>query len=304
MLVGGLRGHEIALFEPKENGARGESNRVLREADIAFGAPDAETLMTCENLRWLQINSAGYTAYDRPDLFEILNRRGTILTNSSAVYEESCAQHLLAMITSFARSLPLAHDEQRGERRWLIHALRPKIRLLGGQTVLILGFGAIGKRLAGLLAPLEMNLIGFKRTIRGDEPIRIIEESQVDAFLSAADHVVNILPANDSTVNFLSAERLANLKSGAILYNIGRGATIDQNALIKNLQNARIGGAFLDVTDPEPLPPEHALWSASNCYITPHIAGGHAREKQMQVEHFLNNLRRFERGEKMLNRIL
>ena len=182
--------------------------------------------------------------------------------------------------------------------------LRPKLRLLKEQTVLILGFGAIAHRLIALLQPLEMNLIAVRREIKGDESVRVVKASDVDKLLPLADHIVNILPQNEQTNQFLNAERLASLKRGAILYNIGRGTTLDQDALLEELRAGRIGAAYLDVVEPEPLPPNHPLWQAPNCYITPHIGGGYDREKERQVRHFLDNLRRFEQGETLANRLL
>jgi phosphoglycerate dehydrogenase-like enzyme len=131
----------------------------------------------------------------------------------------------------------------------------------------------------------------------------VMSTSVVDELLPRADHVVNILPANDESQNFLNAERLASLKQGAIVYNIGRGTTLDQNALMKELRGGRIAAAYLDVSEPEPLPPEHPLWTTPNCFITPHIGGGSHDEKERQVRHFLDNLRRFERGEALHNRV-
>jgi phosphoglycerate dehydrogenase-like enzyme len=149
-----------------------------------------------------------------------------------------------------------------------------------------------------------MNLVAVRRHVKGDEPLRVLESSAVDELLPLAEHVVNILPANEETDNFLSAERLARLKRGAFVYNIGRGTTLDQNALMQELREGHIAAAYLDVTDPEPLPPEHPLWETPNCFITPHVGGGHATEKERQVKHFLDNLRRFERGEALSNRLL
>jgi phosphoglycerate dehydrogenase-like enzyme len=146
-------------------------------------------------------------------------------------------------------------------------------------------------------------LIAVRRHVSGDERIRVAEIARVDELLPLADHVVNILPANEQTKNFLNAARLGSLKRGAIVYNIGRGSTLDQDALLKELRTGRIAAAYLDVTNPEPLPVEHPLWTTPNCFITPHTAGGHANEKERQVKHFLDNLRRFERGEPLVNRV-
>ncbi len=232
-----------------------------------------------------------------------LTKRKVILTNSSAVYDEPCAQHVLAMMMSLARVLPAALDDQRGARTWKGSELRGETYLLNGQTAIIYGFGSIGKRLAELLAPLKMNLTGVKRTVSGNEPIRVVKTAEADALLPETDHVINILPANDSTEKIFDAERFSKFKKGAKFYNIGRGTTVDQKALIANLQNGNIAAAYLDVAAPEPLPPDNPLWTTENCYITPHIAGGHRTDEIRQVEHFLENFRRFVKNENLINRV-
>jgi len=181
--------------------------------------------------------------------------------------------------------------------------LRAGSQLLNGQTLLMLGFGAIAQRLVELLRPLQMNLMAVRKKVSETEPIQVHAISEVDKLLPLADHVVNILPANDQTTNLLGARRLASLKRGAIVYNIGRGSTLDQDALRNELVSGRLTAAYLDVTNPEPLPPDHPLWTTPNCFITPHIGGGHSNEKERQVNHFLNNLRRFESGEELINRV-
>ncbi len=300
-LLQGVGAHRLSIFAEEEST---DSRIALQTSDIAFGYPSPSAVLESDSLRWVHLNSAGYTSYDHEEIKQQLVARGIALTNSSSVYDEPCAQHLLAMITSLARQLPAALDSQRGDNSWPMAQLRHSARLLNGQTVLILGFGAIARRLVELLLPLKMNLIAVRRTVSGDEPIRVRPISEVDDLLPFADHVVNILPANDETRHFLDSKRLANLKPGAMVYNIGRGSTLDQDALREGLQSGLIGAAYLDVTHPEPLPPDHPLWTTPNCFITPHSGGGHSTEKQRQVDHFLENLRRFESGEHLNNRIL
>jgi phosphoglycerate dehydrogenase-like enzyme len=302
-LIQGVGPHRLLLFERDDDGRAGASRESLQLAEIAFGQPNAQTASQSEKLLWIHVDTAGYTRFDFANIKESMTQRGTALTNSSAVYDEPCAQHLLAMILALARGLPMALDVQRGNRSWPMQVLRSRVRLLNDQTVLILGFGAIARRLVELLRPLGMNLIAVRREIRGDESIRVMKTSGVDELLPRADHIVNILPANEDTNNFLNAERLAKLKPGAIVYNIGRGTTLDQNALLSELRGGRIAAAYLDVTEPEPLPSDHPLWQTPNCFITPHIGGGHDREKECQVKHFLDNLRRFEKGEALRNRV-
>ena len=302
LLTEGVGEHRLLLFD--ENDVSTEAVTSLQTAQIVFGYPTPEAVLSSQILRWVALNSAGYTSYDHDEIKNQLRSRGVVLTNSSFVYDEPCAQHLLAMITGLARQLPAALDDQRGNRGWPMSSLRSSSRLLNGQTVLILGFGAIACRLVELLRPLHMNLIAARRHVKGDETIQVVEISAVDELLPIADHVVNILPANEQTNLFLNATRLAKLKRGAIVYNIGRGSTVDQEALRKELESGRLAAAYLDVTTPEPLPPDHPLWTTPNCYITPHSGGGHSTEKERQVEHFLNNLRRFEKGDELINRVL
>jgi phosphoglycerate dehydrogenase-like enzyme len=277
---------------------------LLAEADVAFGQPDPGQVADLPRLRWVHLHSAGYTRYDNSRVREGLGRRGGALTNSSSVYDEPCAEHLLAMMMALARRLPQCWAEQANARDWRSAHHRIHSRLMEGQTALLYGYGAIGKRLTELLQPLRMNLIGVRRSPRGDEPVRVVPEASADQWLSAADHVVNILPASPETENYFDARRLGGTKPGAIYYNVGRGTTVDQAALLEALRSGRLSAAYLDVTDPEPLPPEHPLWSAPNCYITPHTAGGHADEFERLAGHFLDNLDRFVKGEPLADRVM
>lgn len=296
--------HDLHIFKPAEKGQDGESARLLNEADIAFGSPDPNAVLDSQKLTWVHLNTAGYTAYDDDTIKQALKARGTRLTNSSTVYDEPCAEHLLAMILSLARKLPHALDEQRLNKSWKIHEFRPRLNLLTGQTALIFGFGRIAERLVELLTPLRMKLIGVRREIKGDELVQIITEKEVNEYLPIADHIINILPDNAGTKNYFNAERLSKIKSTAIFYNIGRGTTVEQDVLRHLLETGKMAAAYLDVTNPEPLPPDNPLWTTPNCFITPHTAGGASDEKERQVAHFLENLRRFLNGEEMLDRIL
>jgi phosphoglycerate dehydrogenase-like enzyme len=271
-----------------------DSLTALREADVAFGQPDAQTVINSERLRWAHITSAGYTPYDRDDLKEAVRNRGSAITNSSHVYDEPCAQHALAMMLADARQLLPAHEAQHTRHDWNTGGLRTDSYLLNGQTVLMLGYGAIAQRLAQLLAPFGVRIVAVRRQPRGDEEIEVVTEDQLESVLAQADHVVNILPDNVSTRGYMNTQRFAVVKPGARFYNIGRGTTVDQDALLRVLESGTLALAYLDVTDPEPLPSEHPLWTAPNCYITPHTAGGHKGEFERLVQHFLGNLRLFE----------
>jgi phosphoglycerate dehydrogenase-like enzyme len=276
---------------------------LLADADIAFGQPDPDQLLTLTRLKWIHLSTAGYTRYDRPDLRKALADRKTIATNSSSVFDEPCAEHVLAFMLAAARDLPSAFGNQTGSRAWPQDKIRSHSRLLTGQSMLILGFGAIARRLIELLQPLRMNIRAVRRSPRGDEPIPVHPMTDLGNLLRVADHVVNILPADSSTNRFMNAQKFALMKPGSIFYNIGRGSTVDQPSLIDSLTAKHISAAYLDVTDPEPLPPSHPLWTTPNCFITPHTAGGHADEFDRTVDHFLENLNRFQSSASLRDQI-
>lgn len=286
------------------NLAFGGPDPLLETADVAFGQPDAGQVITLPNLRWVHLTTAGYTRYDREDLRKALKARGGSMTNSSIVFAEPCAQHALAFMLARARALPEAFRDQFGPRDWPTPPLRAKSYLLNGQRVLILGFGAIARKLAEYLKPLDVEMIAVRRSVKGDESIPTVTVDRAEELMADADHIVNILPASPETTGFIDANMLSKMKPSAHLYNIGRGDTVDQDALIDALKHERLAGAYLDVTSPEPLPKDHPLWDAPNCYITPHTAGGHHDELDRLVAHFLANLQRFVAGSPLLDRII
>jgi phosphoglycerate dehydrogenase-like enzyme len=258
----------------------------------------------CKKLRWVEVTTAGYTRYDTPEFREGFKARGSAFTNMSEVFAESCAQHVLAMMLAFGRQLLPSYRDQLTDHSWHYSQRRYDSKLLVGQTVLLLGFGTIGRRLAELLAPFKMNVIAVRRQTRSERGVRIIPEESVSAALAEADHVVNILPDNASTRNYVNSRRLSCCKPGARFYNVGRGTTVDQKAMLEALQSGRIGAAYLDVFEIEPLPVDDPLWTAPNCYITPHTAGGRSDQDEAIVKHFLANLDAFIRGGAMVDRVV
>jgi phosphoglycerate dehydrogenase-like enzyme len=282
----------------------GKPDPSLDEADIAFGQPSAADCLASKRLRWVEVSTAGYTRYDTEEFLEAFRARGSVLTNASGVFSDSCAQHALAMMLALGRQLLPSHADQLGERSWQYTERRYHSRRLTGETVLLLGYGAIGRRLAELLAPFRCTIYALRRKRRSESGVRTIAVEDLTRILPLADHVVNILPDNDETRGFVNARRLSCFKPGASFYNIGRGTTVDQQALLESLNSGRLGAAYLDVTVPEPLPPGHPLWEAPRCYITPHTAGGRRDQDEALVEHFLANLDAFAKGSVMTDRIV
>jgi phosphoglycerate dehydrogenase-like enzyme len=303
-LIEATHDHSLVVAEqPQDVLAKGERDTGVLKADVAFGQPDPADLVASQQLRWVQISSAGYTRYDLPELKAALLRREVPLTNSSQVFAEPCAQHLMAWLLADCRELYPSFVEQKGNKAWSQNALREKCRLLADQIILTVGFGSIARRLVELLAPYTVRVLGYRRTPQPDSPIPIVGPEELSKALATADHVINILPESVSTNGFFDATRFAQMRAGARYYSIGRGTTTNQNALIAALRSGHLGAAYLDVTDPEPLPPNHPLWSTPNCYITPHTGGGHANESIRTVQHFVSNLRRFEQGTPLIDRV-
>ena len=300
LLRGETGAHELLVSDSRTTnlGAGGE-DPLLSQADIAFGQPDVNQTMAQTSLKWIQLTSAGYTRYDRPDLASAIKDRGAVLTNSSSVFDEPCAQHLLAFLMAHCRCLPQAF----AAKTWNYSELRPISQVLRGQTILMLGYGAISKRLVELLAPFDLNLVAVRRTPSGDEGIKVRRIEDTDALLSQADFVASSMPGHASTDKFMDARRFGLMRPGSVFANVGRGTTVDQDALLAALQSGQLSAAYLDVTDPEPLPESHPLWSQPNCHITPHTAGGMQDEDVNMVRHFLANLRRYEAGEVLKDRV-
>jgi phosphoglycerate dehydrogenase-like enzyme len=282
----------------------GQPDPDLPHADVAFGQPDVAQSLACERLRWVEVTTAGYTRYDTPEFRETFQARGAAFSNVSEVFADPCAQHVLAMMLALGRQLLPSYRDQQTDRSWHYAERRYESRLLTGQNVLMLGFGAIGRRLAELLAPFGMTLVAVRRQTRSERGVRIIPEEHVSSALREADHVVNILPDNASTVNYVNARRLACCKRGARFYNVGRGSTVDEGALLEALRSGRIGAAYLDVFQTEPLPPDHGFWTLPNCFVTPHTAGGRHDQDTAIVNHFLRNLEAFTHGRAMIDRIV
>lgn len=306
LLRAGTTGHELVFPARPVSSvlAKGDPDPQFATVDVAFGQPDVAAIAHAPRLRWVQVSSAGITRYDTPEFRAMAAGRGLAVSNSSGVYDEPCAVHALSFMLAHARKLPLGFKTRAasGSAAWF--AVRGSSTTLRDESVLIVGYGSIARRLVDLLRPFGARIAAHRRQPRGDEGVPVVTEADLPAALGGADHVVNILPESDATRGFFAAQRFAAMKPGAAFYNLGRGATVDQDALLAGLRSGRVGAAWLDVTDPEPLPDTHPLRAEPNCFITPHVAGGHAEEEKTLVRHFLKNLERFTRGEPLLDRVM
>lgn len=275
---------------------------VLNDISVAFGSFQPQELASCRGLRWVALSTAGYTSFDIPSVRSEFVERGICLTNSSSVYANPCAEHALAMMLAMARQLP-QFVEEKSARSWKHLEGRAASRVLSNSTVLLLGFGAIGRRLAELLIPFRCRVIAFRRSPQPIDGVEIITGIDHTA-LATADHIVNVLPASTTTSGLCDGSFFRHVKQGAHFYNVGRGATVDHDALLVALRSGRVAGAWLDALDPEPLPANHPLWEQPTCQITPHVAGGQLREELSLVQHFLANLSVYCSGGSVTDRVL
>ncbi len=306
LLIESATPHEILFPKKAVTSVLGtpEPDPLFAEADVAFGQPDLESIARSERLKWIQVSSAGFTRYDTTEFRALTKERGIVVTNSSSVYAEACADHVFSFMLAHSRRLPqaLASQAANASPEWF--QLRGDSVSLRGQSVVILGFGSIASLLIKLLAPFEMQVTAMRRNPGGDEGVPVVTPDELPAALATADHVINILPDNAASRNFIDAACLAQMKPGVVFHNIGRGTTVDQDDLLAALRSGQVGAAWLDVTEPEPLPADHPLRSEPNCFITPHIAGGHHGESNTLIRHFLRNLKNYQDGAPLVDRIM
>lgn len=307
LLEEGTSGHELLFAANPVTSVlhKAEVDPLLLTSDVAFGQPDVDAVKEATRLQWIQVSTSGITRYDNQPFHTLMKERGVMVSNSASVYAEACAVQTMAYILAQSRLLPeaLASQAPNGSPAWT--QLRDSLIPLRGQTFLIYGYGSIGRRLAAFLQPFGARVLAYRRHPRGDEGVPVVSDEQLSGVLAReVDHVINILPDSAATRNYFDAGRFAALKPRTVFYNIGRGSTVDQGALEASLRSSHLAAAWLDVTEPEPLPADHSLRQAPNCHITPHIAGGHANELRTLVGHFLDNLRRFEKDEPLLDRVM
>jgi phosphoglycerate dehydrogenase-like enzyme len=251
-------------------------------------------LRDAKQLRWLHTFSAGV---DNP-WFQALRERGVRLTTSSGANAVPIAQTVLLYLLALSRDLARWQDAQR-RRAWEPH----QVVDLQGLTLGVVGLGPIGLEVARLGAALQMRVIGMRRSPRGGEPCETWPITRLDELLPRADALVLALPLSGDTRHLLDARRMALLKRGAWLVNVGRGALVDETALVAALRSGQLGGAGLDVFEVEPLPPESPLWSLQNVIVTPHNSGDSPGNQVRAAEIFLDNLARFVRGEALRNEV-
>ncbi|MDP9190394.1 MAG: D-2-hydroxyacid dehydrogenase [Acidobacteriota bacterium] len=264
--------------------------RQAAGAEAVLIAPRYASILTelwrdLGDVRWIHTLAAGVESLP----FDLLRRSDVIVTNSRGLYADALGEFAIAAMLWFAKDLRRLIRNQ-DERRWEPY----DVQRLEGQTVGIIGYGGIGHAVARRAEALGMHVLTTRRR-------RELGDPAIEEVIAESHYVVMCTPLTPSTHRLMSRERIAMMKSEAVFINIGRGGTVDEDALLDALRNHRIRGAALDVFDVEPLPPEHPLWQLDNILISPHSADhtddAHARAMNFYIE----NLRRFRAGESLEN---
>ena len=265
-------------------------------ADVITGHPRPDWLKNASRLRWLHLQSAGVNGYERREIYA---RPDVLVTRAAGVHAPAMAEHALAMALSLTRRLPeLYRNQEAGRWERSIHARKE----LHGAEVLMLGTGYLASALTPLLKAFDCRITGLRRDTSKPLPPdydRMLPSESLHEALAGADYVFSTLPFTPSTHHILDRAAFAAIKPGAILVNMGRGATIDHEALLEALASGRLGGAGLDVTEPEPLPEGHPLWSAPNLVVTPHCSAWSDATDRRRWETFLRLMGLFLEGKPM-----
>jgi len=282
---------------PEFNYLVGETRENVREADVILGIPDPAFLCDAKKLKWLQINWAGTDAYTKNNCLG----ENVVLTNATGAFGPAMSEHMLAAALALMKRLHLYRDNM-AEHIW---QERDESVMFDGAVVLTVGLGDIGGCFAMKAKALGAYNIVVRHT-KLDKPDWVDEiflDEDLDKLIPRADIVALSMPNTDITKGMFDRRRIGLMKKDAILINVGRGNAVDTVALAEALNGKNIAGASIDVSDPEPLVPDHPLWGCENALITPHISGLSKMKKTYEriVDIFVENLRRYSNGQPLMN---
>jgi phosphoglycerate dehydrogenase-like enzyme len=279
-----------------------EGAAALDTADVLVTGFPTQTLdplvlaRRMPGLRWIHSLTAGLGTLVSPELVE----RDIVVTNASGAYAPAMAEYVFAALVLLARGLPDLLVAS-AERRWSDHELG---RELAGKRIGIVGFGGVGRRVATLCVGAGMEVRAIRRASMADagQPgVRVGGPGELEQMLAWCDALVLSASSNRSTRGLIGARELALMPAHALLVNVARGELVDEGALAAALHAGGIGGAVLDVTATEPLPPESPLWSAPNLWITPHMSGGTLESRARSLALLVDNVRRYVAGDALVN---
>ncbi|HEY7377238.1 MAG TPA: D-2-hydroxyacid dehydrogenase [Steroidobacteraceae bacterium] len=274
--------------------------RYAPKADAIIGFCTPEILAAAKRVYWIQWLAAGI---ERCANIPGIGDRDLLITNLQRVAGPVMAEHVIAMMFALARDLPAYINSQvsgrwEPEPRGAVHAVS-----IEGKTMLIVGLGGIGVEVAERAHALGMRVTATRASSReGPAFVSYVGlPDELPRLLADADVVVNALPLTEQTKHSFNASTFAAMKPGAFFINVGRGGTVVTDDLVEALRTNRLGGAGLDVTDPEPLPANHPLWHLPNVIITPHVSSDSEFDRGRHWEIARENLRRYAAGERMLS---
>ncbi len=274
-----------------------ELQREIEDADAIFGGATPEQIRRAKKLRWIQTGGVGVEGLRFPELINsdivLANARGTTAVN--------IAEHVMALILAFARTLNITIKRQM-EKVWESRANMPVLEI-AGETIGILGLGSIGLEVAKRAAAFDMRILAVDPTQphKPDHVESLWQADRLHDMLSQSDWVAICCPLTTETEGIMGAAEFRAMKSTAFLINIARGRIVDQAALVEALRAKELAGAGLDALAPEPLPQDSPLWEMENVIITPHHAGQSPKAPNRVFELFCENLKRFVAGEPLIN---
>ncbi len=273
----------------------------IKDVDVLLcsGLWRNELIPAARRLALIQSISAGTDQYSR----EALSAAGIRVASAQGVNERAVAEHAIALILALARQIPQARDNQTAKKwRGMIGDIAKREDELGGKTLLVIGLGRIGSRLATLAKAFDMRVIAIRRdpSKGAGAADNVVGEDGLLAMLPQADFVALTCPLTPETENLIDANALAAMKPSACLVNVARGKVVNEPALVEALDQKRIAGAALDCVWEEPLPATSGLWTVPNVLITPHTAGETRRYEDNVIDLLLENLERLWRGEAVL----
>lgn len=276
----------------------------LPDTDIFVGySLRAQQLPDAKKLKWIHSTAAGVAQLMYPELRD----SGILVTNPSGIFSVPMAEHTMGLLLALARNFPDSVRQQ-DRARWSqqeLWDLPQHLTELNGQLLLIVGFGSIGHELARRARAFAMRVWGVSRSGKGDSGLadKIVSAGELHEVLPHADFVVVSAPETQQTRHLIGTDEIARMKPTARLINVARGSLVDQPALVAALQNKKLAGAALDVTDPEPPASDDPLWTAPNLFLTPHTSAISDRLWVRQTELLLQLLERWFDGRELFNQV-
>ena len=252
--------------------------------EVCFGNPELDWVTKSKNLKWIQLESVGFEKYSKVKIpgLKISNLRGFF----SIPVAETALAGILSLKRGINRLLSL-----KNKKKWLGSRIRPTLNLLNGSNVLILGAGSIGLKIKNLLEKFNCKILMYDKFKNDADLINI---NDLDNHLPNVDILIGCLPENNETKRLLNNYRINLLKKSSIIVNVGRGSLIDEKTLIHNIKSEKLAGAFLDVTDKEPISNDSPLWSIPNIILSQHSGGGYENEVNDKIIFFKKNLSRYK----------